>query len=163
MVLKTVLGALGLVAALAGAPPANAQAGFPSGPPGAEDYRLTLSSLRAVLPAVQAGAGSRCEKPEEKRDRFAMTLAEMTATLERCAPVRAELARAGVSTREAASVLGAFMYAGRRITLEESAIAVGQQASTLPAGPLKDNVALIRQNEAELRRLMQALDRGDGT
>ncbi len=117
MVLKTVVGALGLVAALAGAPPANAQAGFPSGPPGAEDYRLTLSSLRAVLPAVQAGAGSRCEKPEKKRDRFAMTLAEMTAALERCAPVRAELA----------------------------------------------NVALIRQNEAELRRLMQAFDRGDGT
>jgi hypothetical protein len=79
----------------------------------------------------------------------------MTATLERCAAVRAELAKAGVSSKEAASVLGAFMYAGRRITEEESAIALGHQAPPLPAGPLSDNVTLIRRHEQELRRMTQ--------
>ena len=151
-----------LAAALGGVSPAGAQAGYPSGPPGAEGYRLTLKGLRAVMPAVQSPAQSACEKPAEKRDTFAMTLSEMTATLEGCAPIRAELAKAGVSSKEAASVLGAFMYAGRRITEEESAIAMGQTAAPLPPGPLKENVALLRQNEAELRRLTRASGRGDG-
>jgi hypothetical protein len=145
-----------LVASLASARTAGAQAAHPSGPPGAEHFRLTLEGLRAVIPAVQGPAASRCEKRQETRDPFALTLAEMTATLDRCAAIRAELARAGVSSKEAASVLGAFMYAGRRITEEESAAAVGHQAPPLPAGPLKDNVALIRQHEMELRRMTQA-------
>ena len=142
-----------LVANIAGVRSGVAQAGYPSGPPGAERYRLTLQALRAVLPAVQSPGRSECEKREAKRDPFTMTLAEMTATLERCAPLRADLAKAGVSSRDAASVLGAFMYAARRITMEESAIAQGNTAAPLPAGPLKDNVALLRQHEAELRRL----------
>jgi hypothetical protein len=148
-----------LVASLAGNRPAVAQTGQPSGPPGAESYRLTLKALRAVIPAVQGPGASQCEKPEEKRDPYTMTLGEMTATLDRCPPIRAELAKAGVSSKDAASVLGAFMYAGRRITQEESAIAMGQQAPPLPAGPLKDNVTLIRQNEAELRRISQSSGR----
>ena len=148
-----------LVANIAGARPAVSQAGYPSGPPGAESYRLTLKALRAVLPAVQSPGRSECEKREEKRDPFAMTLAEMTATLERCGPLRADLAKAGVSSRDAASVLGAFMYAARQITMEESAIAQGRAAAPLPAGPLKDNVALLRQNEAELRRMSQSSGR----
>jgi hypothetical protein len=154
---RRLLGATALlVATIASARPAGAQGAHPSGPPGAESFRLTLVALRAVIPAVQGPAASQCEKRGDKRDPFAMTLAEMTATLERCAAIRAELARAGVSSKEAASVLGAFMYAGRRITEEESAIALGHQAPTLPAGPLRDNVTLIRQHEQELGRMTRS-------
>ena len=155
--------AVALVGSLAGAGTVWGQATQPSGPPGAGSYRLTLKALRAVIPAVQGPAQSRCEKPEERRDPFAMTLAEMTATLDRCAAVTAELEKAGVSTREAASVLGAFLYAGRRITEEESALALGQSAPPLPPGPLRDNVALLRQHEAELRRLTRPSGRDTGT
>ena len=138
---------------VAGIRSASAQAGHPSGPPGAERHRLTLAALRKVMPALRDPAQAKCEEREEKRDPFAMTLTEMTAALERCEPIRAAVAKTGASTKEAATVLGAFMYASRRITEEESALAMGNEAPSLPAGPLKDNVALIRQNEAELRRL----------
>jgi hypothetical protein len=159
---RVLTAAVALVASLAQVSSVSGQAGPPSGPPGAERYRLTLKALRAVIPAVQGPAQSRCEKPAAKRDPFAMTLAEMTATLDRCAPVRAELAKAGVSSKEAASVLGAFLYAGRRITEEESAIALGQSAAPLPPGALKDNVALLRQHDAELRRLTRPSGQGSG-
>ena len=142
--------------ALAGTHPASAQSGRPSGPPGAEQYRLTLPALRRVMPALQAPGQESCRRREEKRDPLAMTLVEMTAALERCEPIRAALAKAGVSLREGASVLGAFMYAGRRITEEESALAMGNSAPPLPRGSLKDNVELLRRNEAELRRLTQS-------
>ena len=90
---RLLLGAAALLAAsLPSAGPAVAQANHPSGPPGAERFRLTLKALRAVIPAVQGPAASQCEKQEDKRDPFTLTLAEMTATLEGCAPIRAELA-----------------------------------------------------------------------
>ncbi|HYC33429.1 MAG TPA: hypothetical protein VEB59_14170 [Gemmatimonadales bacterium] len=148
--------------ALTGAGPSAAQAGYPSGPPGAERYRLTLAALRRVLPVLRSPGQEQCEKREEKRDPFAMTLAEMTATIERCGPIQGPMAKAGVSSREAATVLFGFMYAARRITLEESALAMGNSAPPLPAGPLKDNVALLRENEAELRRLAQSPAAGNG-
>ncbi|HUF35343.1 MAG TPA: hypothetical protein VMN37_05290 [Gemmatimonadales bacterium] len=156
-------GGLALVVALVGVSTATAQAGYPSGPPGAQQYRLTLAELRKVMPAVGTLGQERCEKREETRDPYSLTLAEMTASLERCEPIRAALAKAGVSSKEAAAVLGAFMYASRRITEEESARAMGKQAPALPAGPLKDNVALIRQHEAELRRLTQSPTPGAGS
>jgi hypothetical protein len=154
---------LTVMLALTGARSAAGQAGHPSGPPGAEQYRLTLAGLRKVMPALRDPAQAKCEQRENKRDLFALTLAEMTATLQRCEPILAALARNGASAKEAASVLGAFMYASRRITEEESAIAMGKQAPPLPPGPLKDNVALIRQNEPELRRLTQPSRGGGGT
>ena len=154
---------LTLILAFAGARSATAQAGYPSGPPGAEQYRLTLAGLRKVMPVLRDQPQAKCEEREAKPDPYALTLAEMTATLERCEPIRAALAKTGASAQEAASVLGAFMYAGRRITQEESALALGKQAPPLPPGPLKDNVTLIRQNEAELRRLTQSSSRGGGT
>jgi hypothetical protein len=160
---RVLTAAIALVACLAGVRSAWGQAGHPSGPPGAEGYRLTLKALRAVMPALQGPAQSQCERREDKRDPFAMTLAEMTAMLERCAPVRGELRKADVSSAEAAKVLGAFLYAGRRITEEESALALGQSAPPLPPGALKDNVALLRQNEAELRRLTRPPGRDNGT
>ena len=120
--------ALTLALCLLAADGAAAQQRYPSGPPGAKEYRLTLVALRKFLPALRADQWARCEQRDAKRDPFAMTLAQMAAALDRCAPVRTALAKTGVSTREAASVLGAFLYAGRRITEEESAKALGQQA-----------------------------------
>ncbi len=155
-------GVLTTILALAAAPPATAQSYRPSGPPGAERFKLTLPALRKVMPILQADRQGQCEKREERQNPFGMTLAEMAALLERCEPIRGALAKAGVSSEEAASVLGAFMYAGRRLTEEESALAMGNSAAPLPAGPLKDNVALLRENEAELRRLTQPSAAGSG-
>ena len=154
--------ALAALLALTAVAPSAAQDGYPSGPPGAERYRLTLAALRKVLPVLRSPGQEQCEKREEKRDPFAMTLAEMSATIERCEPIQGAMAKAGVSSTEAASVLVAFMYAARRITMEESALAMGNAAPPVPAGPLKDNVTLLRQNETELRRLTQPPPAGSG-
>ena len=45
------------------------------------------------------------------------------------------------------------MLAGYRMAEEESARVSGGTASRLPPGTLRDKVALLRQNEAELGRL----------
>jgi hypothetical protein len=155
--------AIPLALTLLVARPGSAQQGYPSGPPGAEQYRLTLAALRKVMPALRGQSQAACRQGEAKRDPFAMTLAEMAAALKRCEPVRAALAKTGASTSEAATVFGAVLYAGRRITQEESAKAAGSQAPPLPAGPLKDNVVLLRENEAELRRLTQPPPEGPGS
>ena len=159
-----ILSAVALAALLAvtTAAPSAAQDGYPSGPPGAERYRLSLAALRKVLPVLRSPGQEACEKREEKRDPFAMTLAEMSATIERCEAIQGAMAKAGVSSTEAATVLFGFMYAARRITMEESALAMGNSAPPLPAGPLKDNVALLRANETELRRLTQSPPPGSG-
>lgn len=151
------LAAIPLALTLLVARPGFAQQGYPSGPPGAEQYRLTLAALRKVMPALRGENQAACREAAEKRDPFAMTLAQMAAALDRCEPVRTALVEAGASTSEAATVFGAVLYAGRRITEEESAKAVGNQAPRLPAGALKDNVALLREHQAELRRLTQRL------
>ncbi len=140
-----------------------AQAAPPSGPPGAERYRLTMPTLRKVMPALNDPGRAQCEQREEKQNPFAMTLAELTTSLERCAPIRNAVAKTGVSTRAAATILAAVLYASRRMAEEESAVAMGKQAATLPPGPLKDNVALLRQNQAELGRLTGIQARGSGS
>jgi len=49
------------------------------------------------------------------------------------------------------------------LTAAAAAPALGQSAPPLPPGVLKDNVALLRQNEAEPRRLTRSSGRDNGT
>ena len=128
-----------------------------------ESYRLTMPVLRKVLPALYHPDAGACEKGKnENRDPSRMPLAEMTARLEECAPVRNAVRRSGLSTREAALTLAALVRASKRSAEEESAKAAGGQAPATGPGPLKDNVRLIRDNEAELGRLARPSGQAGG-
>lgn len=118
----------------------------------AENYRLTMPMLRKALTALYT-PGARTECAEESGDPAAMSLAEMQALLDGCAPVRRAAAAQGISTREAALVWKALTVVSSRLATEEGAKASGKAAAPLPAGVLRDNVALVRQNEAELAKL----------
>ncbi|MEP6689440.1 MAG: hypothetical protein ABJC36_13910 [Gemmatimonadales bacterium] len=150
LALALALGACVCCASLAGAQTGrDADAGV------GRDYRLTMPTLRQVLPALfnpetQKACTARSGEP---RNPQAMTLAQLTAKIERCAPMRSALARSGASTREAALTLAAMVRAGRRMTEEESAKVSGGTVAPLPDGALKDNVALLRRHEAELKQL----------
>jgi hypothetical protein len=126
-----------------------------SAPAGAEDYRLMMPTLRKALPVLYApGAKTQCARPDEEfRDVRAMSLAEMEKRLEECPPVQRAAAAEGISFRELALVYKAIMLASYRMAEEEGAKARGGTAAPLPPGALRDNVALLRQNEAELGRL----------
>ncbi len=119
---------------------------------GAEDtrsvdgYRLTMPTLRKVLPALHTeGAGS-CER-QKGRDPHTLTIAEMTRSLERCPSVLQALERAGVTPREAAIALASLLRTGQQVALRRG------KASALPPGALRDNALLLEQNEPEIRQL----------
>jgi hypothetical protein len=109
-----------------------------------DGYRLTMPELRKVLPALSAAPSC---KRDEVRDPHTLSIAEMTSTLEQCAPVSQALREAGVSTRDAAIVFGSMLRTAQAVALQ------GGKATALPAGPLRDNALLLEQNDTELRRL----------
>ncbi len=84
-----------------------------------------------------------------------MSVAQMEAELDGCAPVQRAAAAQGVTTRELAQVSKALLQVGHRMAEEESAKATGGTAAPLPSGALRENVATVRQNEAELGRLIK--------
>ena len=110
-----------------------------------DGHRLTMPMLRKVLPALYAAGNERCKHPEQ-RDPRKLSIAEMTKSLERCAPVSQALQRADVPLREAAIVFASLLRTG-----EQAAIRGGPGA--LPPGVLRDNALLMQQNDPELNRL----------
>ena len=145
--------------ALSGLPLAACDAGAQRQPSAAstegEDYRLTMPTLHKALPVLYAAeAEEECRRPgEEDRDVRAMSIAQMEQRLEGCPPIRRGAAEQGISLRELALVFKAIMLTSYRLAQEEGAKATGGAAPPLPPGALRDNVALWRQNEAELARL----------
>ena len=120
------------------------------------DYRLTMPVLRKALPALYAAGKERCTERQRSPQEIAeMTVAQMEAELDGCAPVQRAAAAQGVTTRELAQVSKALLQVGHRMAEEESAKATGGTAAPLPPGALRDNVATVRQNEAELGRLIK--------
>ena len=122
---------------------------------GVEDYRLTMPVLRKALPVLYAPeAQGKCRRPgEEMSEVAAMSITEMETRLEACEVIRGGAAAQGISLRELALVSKAIMLASYRMAQEESAKATGRTAPPLPPGALADNVAVMRQHEAELARL----------
>ena len=120
-----------------------------------EDYRLTMPTLRKALPVLYVlEAEQECRRPgEEARDVMAMSITEMEQRLEGCPPLRRGAAAQGISLRELAQVFKAIMLISYRMAQEEGAKATGRTVPALPPGALHDNVALWRQNEAEIGRL----------
>ena len=96
--------------ALSGLPVAACDAGAQRQPSAssteAEDYRLTMPTLRRALPVLYAAeAENECRRPgEEGRDVRAMSIAEMEQRLEGCPPIRRGAAARGISLRELALV-----------------------------------------------------------
>ena len=120
------------------------------------DYRLTMPVLRKALPALYAAGKERCtERRRTPQEIAAMTIGQMEAELQGCAPVQRAASAQGITTRELAQVSKALLQAGHRMAEEESAKATGGTAAPLPPGLLRDNVVLLRQNEAELGRIVK--------
>lgn len=111
-----------------------------------DSYRLTMPMLRKVLPALHAAGAQNCEKPRE-RDPSSLSLAQVTATLERCAPLTRSLRQAGVQPRDAAIVYAALLHVSRQVALR------GGKATALPPGVVQDNALLLEQNDSEIRKL----------
>ena len=87
-----------------------------------------------------------------------MSVGEMQAEIERCAPIQRAAAAQGISSRELARVSKALMQAAMRMAEEDGAKATGGTPAPLADGALRDNVAFLRQNDAELRTLTKPAD-----
>lgn len=111
-----------------------------------DTYRLTMPILRKVLPAMHAPGAQTCEKRRD-RDPSSLSLAQMTATLERCTPVTRSLREAGVQTRDAAIAYAVLLHVSRQVALR------GGKATALPPGVVRDNALLLEQNDSEIRKL----------
>jgi len=110
-----------------------------------ERYRLTMPVLRKVLPALNAPGAQSC--PRDSRDPRSLSLADLSQMIDRCAQTAQALRRASVPSRDAAIVL-ASLYR----TAEAVAIRRGD-ANAVDQGPLRDNALLLKQNDAEIKRL----------
>lgn len=128
-----------------------------------DSYRLTMATLRKVIPALYIPGRAQWERRQDRRqDPLALTLAELTARLGSCSPVKAAFVKSGASTREAAQALAVFLRASRRHTDDGSAKTVGKQVPPLEPGVLRDNVALLRGNEVELGQLATVQEKPGG-
>ena len=111
-----------------------------------DGYRLTMPVLRKVLPALYAPGGQTCPR-DRNRDPHAMSIADMVAMLQRCAPVVQSLERAGVSVRDGAIVFASMLRTGKAVALQSG------NASAVAPGVLRDNALLLERNDPELKRL----------
>jgi hypothetical protein len=148
---------LTLLLALLGASEVSAQSRpLPATDPG--EFRLTMPLLRKALPILHAsGAEKECHRPgEEYRDLLAMSLVQVEQRIGACPPIRAAAAAGQASLRELALTYKALLLASYTIADEEIAKARGSTAAPLRPGALRDNVALLRANEAEIARLSNA-------
>lgn len=137
---------LGVAGALLLASPARAQERSAEDLQAIDSYRLTMPMLRKVLPALYAPGAQSCPRAKD-RDPNSLSIAEMTRSLERCAPVMQALERGGMPAREAAIVLGSLLRTGQRVAMQ------GGRASALPPGVARDNAVLLEQNDPEIRKL----------
>ena len=137
---------LALLAAHGIAAPLAAQGRSPEDTRAIDAYRLTMPVLRKVLPALYAPGAQSCERRKD-RDPHTLSLAEMTRSIERCAPVLQALGRACVRPAEAALVFASLLRTGQQVAIQ------GGSARALKPGALRDNALLLEQNDAELSRL----------
>ena len=138
--------ALALAAAHCLASPAAAQRRSIEDIKTIDSYRLTMPVLRKVLPALYAPGAQRCPRATD-RDPNSLSIAEMTRSLERCAPVMQALSRAGMPASEAAIVFGSLLRTGQQVAMQ------GGRASALPPGMARGNALLLEQNDPEIRKL----------
>ena len=138
--------ALVIVAAQGAVLPLTAQSRSAGDARAVDAYRLTMPTLRKVLPALYAEGADTCER-QKGRDPHTLSIAEMTRSLERCAPVLRALERAEVTPREAAIAFASLLRTGQQVAIR------GGKATALPPGVLRDNALLLEQNDPEIRQL----------
>jgi hypothetical protein len=102
--------------------------------------------LRKVLPALYAPGAQGCPR-DRTRDPHTMSIADMVAMLERCAPVVQSLRRAGIPVRDGAIVFASLLRTAREVALKSG------KATDIAPGVLRDNALLLQQNDPELKRL----------
>ena len=140
---------LGLVV---GVPAARAQG--PATLRALSEYRLTMPTLRKVITAGRSiPRGPEADAIAEATNRPAMSIEDVMAVFDRYPSAKRAVASSGLSSREFATAYLAFYYTSRYLAEEQMRRGMGQTPPGPPAHVRPDNVALLRQNEAELRRL----------
>ena len=124
---------------------AAAQGRSPADTKVVESYRLSMPVLRKVLPALYAPGAQSCHR--DSRDPRALSLAEMTQMIERCAPMAQALKRASVPSRDAALVMASLYRTAEAVPIRRG------DASAVDQGPLRDNALLLKEHDAEIKRL----------
>lgn len=110
-----------------------------------DSYRLTMPVLRKVLPALYAPGAQSCHR--DSRDPRALSLAELTQMIDRCPPMVQALRKASVPSRDAALVLASLYRTAEAVALRRGDV------NAVDQGPLRDNALLMKQNDAEIKRL----------
>ena len=142
---------LALIAAPLLASSAGAQSRSAEDARAIDGYRLTMPAIRRVLPALYAAGRESC-RPERVQDAHALGLAEMTRSLERCAPVLQSLRRRGIAPRDAALFYASMLRVSQQLALR------GGKSSALPPGVVRDNALLLERNDREIRQLTRTAE-----
>jgi hypothetical protein len=127
------------------APSAQAQGRSPADTKIVESYRLTMPVLRKVLPALYAPGSQRCSR--DSGDPRRLSLAEITKMIDRCAPMAEALRKASVPSRDAALVLASLYRTAEAVAIRRGDV------NAVDQGPLRDNALLMKENDAEIKRL----------
>ena len=71
----------------------------------------------------------------------------MAQMIDRCAPMAQALRRASVPSRDAALVMASLYRTAEAVAIRQG------DANAVDQGPLRDNALLLKQNDAEIKRL----------
>ena len=116
------------------------------------EYRLTMPTLRKVIVAGKAASSSPdAAAINAAMGRPAMSIVDLIGVIDRYPALESAVSASGLSAREFATSYLAYMYTVRYLADAEMRKAQGQTISP-PAHVRPDNVQLVRDNQAELRK-----------
>ena len=116
------------------------------------EYRLTMPTLRKVIAAGKAASsGPDAAAINAAMGRPAMSIEDLIGVIDRYPALKSAVSASGLSAREFATSYLAYMYTVRYLAEAEMRKAQGQTISP-PAHVRPDNVQLVRDNQAELRK-----------
>ena len=141
---------LALSGLVATASPSNAQG--PATLRAIGEYRLTMPTLRKLIAAGKAASsGPDATAINAAMGRPAMSIEDLIGVIDRDPALESAVSASGLSAREFATSYLAYMYTARYLAEAEMRKAQGQTISP-PAHVRPDNVQLVRDNQAELRK-----------
>ena len=125
------------------------------------NYRLTMPKVDKFYEAMRNAALAAKDLPEDQRDSFNAadgSLDEYAANLERNAPMRKAIEKAGLSTKEFAVIMMATLQAGMAQGIiamrpKDDADSLAREMKTNPA-----NVRFMREHKAEIEAKQKAME-----
>jgi NAD(P)-dependent dehydrogenase (short-subunit alcohol dehydrogenase family) len=117
------------------------------------EYRLTMPTLRKLIAAGKAvNAAPDAAAINAALGRPAMSIEDVTGTIDRYPAAKQAVSASGLSAKEFATAYLAYFHTVRHLADAEMRKAQGQTVGP-PAHVRPDNVQLIKDNQAELARL----------